>query len=65
MDGAGEHALTSCGWHPSDMAWRTYCQCGWQSKPRDYNEEALADFRRHRLDGLGWRLIRGEGRRDW
>lgn len=60
-----EHRLKGCDWDPAERAWRARCECRWESEPNDYGEDALAEFRKHRLDGLGWRVIRGEGRREW
>jgi hypothetical protein len=29
-----------------------------EGEPRDYKEEALADFRHHKMDALGWIVVR-------
>jgi hypothetical protein len=47
-----------CGWRHEGLAWVATCACGWQSALRDYDEEALTDFRHHRMDVLGWTVVR-------
>jgi hypothetical protein len=59
MGGGDEHALKGCDWQPDPRAWVARCACGWQTGPRDFHEEALVDFRHHRMAWLGWRVILG------
>ena len=56
--GSEGHALAHYYWHPGDRAWRARCTCGWTSGPYDSNEEALSAFRNHRMDVLGWTVVR-------
>lgn len=59
-----EHALSVCGWRNDGLAWVARCACGWESGERDYHEEALADFRHHRMNVLGWTVVRPHPRKD-
>ena len=58
MSGGAEHRLLDPVWQARELAWRAECECGWQSERLDLQEGALAAFRQHRMDVLGWTVVR-------